>query len=131
MTNDNAIVAPRAPASRSLAEREAKRVVKLHVSLVTEIDTCINEIFSDEEMKARWIKHADPIFDEESQEGSVDIDKIRLADLVREWATIHKDRFIRIYGTRTNVLKNAVQRALSRTDESVSKRRAQVHAVYS
>lgn len=122
------VLVPRVPVSRSLVEREAKRVVQLNATIIDQADACINEILNDEKMAINWAKHADPVFDEESQEGSVDIDKVRLADIVREWAAAHKGRYPLIDAARTNRLKNAVQRALARTSESVTKRRNHLKA---
>lgn len=124
MTNE--LSAPRVPASRSVVERETKRIVTRHVSLLDEVDTLINEIL-DSDQQDRWILHANPAFDDESSEGSVDVDKIRLADMVRTQAMNNPLHYPQVLANHTHRISQAVQRALSRTGESVNQRRNRVH----
>ena len=114
----------RAPASRSVVDREAHRTTARALSLIDECDVAINGVLSsDEATVKKWTKHSDPIFDDESGEGSVIIDRVRLADIVRAYADANEGHFPQIETVTTNDLQNAVQRALRRTGESIAIRR--------
>src|SRR5262245_59962489 len=119
MTDHSNIV--RVPTSRSVAEREAKRTMTRALTLIDEVDIVINLILSDETIIEEWALHSDPLFDEDSYEGSVDIDKTRLADIVRKVASSEGNtgRFPQIVVVKTRQLQIAVQYALRRTGESL------------
>jgi len=120
----NEVLRPTMPGSASLAERESNRKVTRHATLVDEADAIINEIVSDDELYAEWARHNDPIFDDESQEGSVFIDKVRLADMVKVFASKVGGRYPQINAALTHRVQQAVQAALRRTDESINQRRS-------
>jgi hypothetical protein len=123
----NEISAPRAPAARSVVEREAHRIVTRHATLVDEVDAIINEILSDEALRDQWVTHDDPTFDNESTEGSVDIDKVRLADMVKAIAS-NGERYPLTKDAFTQRVKHAVQSALRRTGGSINQRRSRLTA---
>lgn len=123
---NTSIMAPRVPASKSVVERENRRIVTRHQTLVDEVDALINEVINDPETHDLWVKHSDPAFDDESTEGSVDIDKIRLADMVKAHASDNAVRYPLAYAAHTKRVSQAIQSALRRTGESISQRRDRV-----
>jgi hypothetical protein len=120
-----ALSAPRAPGVKSVAQRNAERTVFRHASIVDEVDTVIDLILDDAEYVKKWELHNDPVFDDESSEGDVEIDKVRLADLVIEKA---KGDFPQIDAATTKRVKLAVQAALRRNSGSVRQRRLRIVA---
>jgi hypothetical protein len=124
----NEIVKPSMPGSASLVERESNRKVTRHATLVDEVDAVINEIISNDALYEEWARHNDPIFDDESREGSVFIDKVRLADMVKAYAATVAGRYPLIGAALTHRVQQAVQAALRRTEESVNQRRAKAKA---
>ena len=122
----NTVTSPRAPSSRSVVEREAHRIVTRHATLTDEVDALINEVLRDEAMQGQWALHSDPIFDDESLEGSVKIDRVRLADMVKAKATENAEAYPLTCDAKTNAVQQRVQAALRRTNESINQRRANI-----
>jgi hypothetical protein len=124
----NEIARPSMPGSASLVERESNRKVTSHLTLVDEVDAVINEIISNDALQADWSRHNDPVFDDESHEGSVIIDKVRLADMVKRYAATVEGRYPLTEAALTHRVQQAVQAALRRTEESVNQRRTKAKA---
>jgi hypothetical protein len=124
----NAIKAPRAPGAQSVVEREAHRAVTRHATLVDEVDAAINEILVDDKLQPEWVKHNNPTFDDESEEGSVAIDKVRLADMVKAIANAKGGSYPLVKTNTTHRVQQAVQAALRRTSGSINQRRAGIKA---
>jgi len=118
-----ALSAPRAPGVKSVAQRNTERVVFRHASIVDEVDTVIDLILEDSEYIDAWELHNDVVFDDESTEGDVQIDQVRLADMVVKKAN---RRFPLIDGATTKRVKQAVQAALRRNKGSVNQRRLRI-----
>lgn len=120
-----ALSSPRAPGVKSVAQRNADRVVFRHAKLIDEVDDVIDMILDDPAYIDKWELHNDPTFDDESSEGDVEIDKVRLADMVIEKAG---SNFPQIADATTKRVKQAVQGALRRNRGSVSQRRLRIVA---
>jgi hypothetical protein len=116
---------PKMPASTTNEQRESKRTVAHSATLVDEVDAAIRVILdgADAKLKERWAVHNNPVFDNESQEGSVTIDKVRLADMVKAIAKAAPGKYPLIERSLTRRVELAVGAAQRRTHDDINERR--------
>ena len=94
----------------------ASRILKRRLILVDYIEPIVGELWENPE----FIKYVDPMNDEEAVEGDIDIDYVKAAEMIRDYAIEHKIAIVAKHNLKA--IRTAFKRVLWRHHNSIAQR---------